>query len=177
MAKLRKGERRIQLSFLRPEDVRLYEFMCEQAYKHRWDVQSFILATLTEVFEKKVEEYEVERLAREAAEKVRQRTIEKKEESEKEELPPPPPPPPPPPRPSLSKMSMEEAARDAEAQIAQLDALAAKMMAGRLSGNTGVPVPPPLPESSKPPEIRTRRESGRRNSNDASAKKETPAQG
>src|SRR5579885_2738633 len=138
MAKLREGEKRVQLCFIRPEDLRLYEFMQKEAYRCRWDLQTFILASLTEAFREKVEEYEIERLAQEAAQKVRER----------KEIPPAPEPPPMPVQETqkpVPVVSMEQAARDAEAQIAQLDAIAATMMGKRVSRKgVGVP-PPPLP--------------------------------
>lgn len=147
MAKLRLGEKRVQLSFQRPEDLRLYAFMEKESYRCRWDISTFIVASLTEAFKEKMEEYEVEAIAAEAAQKVRERTAPKLE----------PEPEPKPvvihnPTPEPIFVSMEDAAKQAEAQIAQLDAMASTMMAKRLSARKGVgvpPPPPPLPTSSK----------------------------
>lgn len=149
MAKLREGEKRVQLCFIRPEDVRLYEFMQKEAYRCRWEIQTFILASLTEAFKEKMEEYEVEAIAAEAAQKVRERAVSLPiqplvENNGVPELAPPK---------VVPVVSMEDAAKQAEAQIAQLDAVASTMMAKRLSARKGVgvpPPPPPLPTSSIP---------------------------
>lgn len=136
MAKLKPGEKRVQLSFQRPEDLRLFSFIERESYRCRWDVQTFIIASLTEAFADKLEDPEVERLAAEAAQKVRERTA---------------PAPPVTPVPEAPKqpptISMEEAAREAEAQIAQLDAIAAKTME-KISVRRRAPIPPipPLPK-------------------------------
>lgn len=50
MAKLKEGEKRVQLSFLRPEDVKLFEWMSERAYKSRLQISDFILLALQEAF-------------------------------------------------------------------------------------------------------------------------------
>lgn len=145
MAKLREGERRVQLCFIRPEDKRLYEFMQGEAYRCRWELSTFILASLTEAFKEKMEEYEVESIAQEAAQKVRERAVPVVPE-------PPPMPVPEPPKP-IPAVSMDEAAKQAEAQIAQLDAMASTIVAKRLSARKGAevpPPPPPLPTSSSP---------------------------
>lgn len=135
MAKLRPGEKRVQLSFQRPEDRRLYAFMEQEAYRCRWDLSTFILASLTEAFKEKMEEHEVEAIAAEAAQKVRERTVPKPE------------PEPEPmvihnPTPEPIFVSMEDAAKQAEAQIAQLDAMASTMMAKRKLRSGKVP---PMP--------------------------------
>ena len=158
MAKLREGEKRVQLCFIRPEDVKLYDFMEKEAYRCRWPIQTFILASLTEAFKEKMEEYEVEAIAQEAAQKVRERAA--------PVAVPEPPPVPEPPKP-IPVVSMDEAAKQAEAQIAQLDAMASTMMAKRLSARKGVGVPPPPPplptnkavEMDKPPALPRRKNS------------------
>ncbi len=129
MAKLKQGEKRVQLSFQRPEDLRLWAFMEKRAYECRWNMDTFILASLTEAFKDKMEEDEVESIAAEAAQKVRERTA----------IPAPEPPmmpaaPPAKPQP----VSKERALNDAEAQIAALDAVAAKTMGKRVV-RKGVP--------------------------------------
>lgn len=154
MAKLREGEKRVQLCFIRPEDVALYDFMEKQAYRCRWPIQTFILASLTEAFKEKMEEYEVEAIAQEAAQKVRERKevmfdlpdSEKDkfvpEQREVVEI-----------KGILQPVSMEDAAKQAEAQIAQLDAMASTIVAKRLSARKGgavPPPPPPLPTSTTP---------------------------
>ena len=50
MAKLKPNEKRIQLSFLRPEDVALYERLEKMAYAQRYDLPVFILLSLQEAF-------------------------------------------------------------------------------------------------------------------------------
>ncbi len=132
MAKLKPGEKRVQLSFQRPEDLRLWEFMEKRAYECRWNMDTFILASLTEAFKDRMEEDEVESIAAEAAQKVRERTA----------IPAPEPPmmpaaPPAKPQP----VSMERALNDAEAQIAALDAVAAKTMGKRVVRKGVPPVP------------------------------------
>ena len=130
MAKLNPGEKRVQLSFQRPEDVRLFSFIEKEAYRCRWDVSVFILASLTEAFKDRMEEDEVESIAAEAAQKVRERTA--------VPVPEPPPMPPAAPPAKPQPVSMERALNDAEAQIAALDAVAAKTMGKRVV-RKGVP--------------------------------------
>jgi hypothetical protein len=50
MAKLREGEKRVQLSFLRPEDVALYERLSAMAYDRRYDLGTFLILALQEAF-------------------------------------------------------------------------------------------------------------------------------
>lgn len=50
MAKLKPNEKRLQLSFQRPEDVALYEWMTKQAYDRRLTLPDFILMALGEAF-------------------------------------------------------------------------------------------------------------------------------
>ena len=136
MAKLKQGERRVQLSFQRPEDLRLFSFMERESYRCRWEMSTFILASLTEAFKDRMEEDEVESIAAEAAQKVRERTA--------VAVPEPPPMPSAAPPAKPQPVSMERALNDAEAQIAALDAVAAKTMGKRVV-RKGVPSPPPLP--------------------------------
>ena len=136
MAKLKPDEKRVQLSFQRPEDLRLFAFMEREAYRCRWEMSTFILASLTEAFKDRMEEDEVESIAAEAAQKVRERTA--------VAVPEPPPMPPAAPPAKPQPVSMERALNDAEAQIAALDAVAAKTMGKRVV-RKGVPSPPPLP--------------------------------
>ncbi len=133
MAKLKPGEKRVQLSFQRPEDLLLWAFMEKRAYECRWNMDTFILASLTEAFKDRMEEDEVESIAAEAAQKVRERTAVAVPE-------PPPMPVAPPAKPQ--PVSMERALNDAEAQIAALDAVAAKTMGKRVV-RKGVP---PMPK-------------------------------
>ena len=136
MAKLKPNEKRVQLSFQRPEDLRLFSFMEREAYRCRWELPTFILASLTEAFKDRMEEDEVESIAAEAAQKVRERTA-----VAVPDLPPMPvAPPPAKPQP----VSMERALNDAEAQIAALDQVAVKAMGKRVV-RKGVPSPPPMP--------------------------------
>ena len=136
MAKLKPNEKRVQLSFQRPEDLRLFSFMERESYRCRWEMSTFILASLTEAFKDRMEEDEVESIAAEAAQKVRERTA--------VAVPEPPPMPPAAPPAKPQPVSMERALNDAEAQIAALDAVAAKTMGKRVA-RKGVPSPPPLP--------------------------------
>lgn len=50
MAKLKPNEKRVQLSFLRPEDVALYERLAAMAYERRYDLPTFLLIALQEAF-------------------------------------------------------------------------------------------------------------------------------
>ena len=50
MAKLRPGEKRVQLSFQRPEDVALYERLSAMAFDRRYDLSVFLLIALHEAF-------------------------------------------------------------------------------------------------------------------------------
>ncbi len=135
MAKLKPGEKRVQLSFQRPEDLLLWAFMEREAYRCRWELPTFILASLTEAFKDKMEEDEVESIAAEAAQKVRERTA--------VAVPEPPPMPVAPPPAKPQPVSMERALNDAEAQIAALDSIAAKTMGKRVV-RKGVP---PMPRT------------------------------
>ena len=136
MAKRRPNEQRAQLSFQRPEDLRLYEFLAKRAYEARYEVGTFILVSLHEAFKGQIEDEEVNALAEEAAAKVRYRT------SVPEPAPEPPADPPPvKPQP----VSMERAMKEAEAQIAALDNVAAQAMKKR-AVRKGAPVPPPMPQ-------------------------------
>ncbi len=137
MAKLKPGEKRVQLSFQRPEDLRLFSFMEREAYRCRWELPTFILASLTEAFKGRMEEDEVESIAAEAAQKVRERTA--------VAVPEPPPMPVAPPPAKPQPVSMERALNDAEAQIAALDQVAVKAMGKRVV-RKGVPSPPPMPQ-------------------------------
>lgn len=50
MAKLKQGEKRVQLSFQRPEDVALYERLEKMAYGRRYDLGTFVILALQEAF-------------------------------------------------------------------------------------------------------------------------------
>ena len=50
MAKLKPGEKRVQLSFQRPEDVALYAFLEKRAYESRHDIGTCILVSLQDWF-------------------------------------------------------------------------------------------------------------------------------
>jgi hypothetical protein len=50
MAKLKPGEKRVQLSFVRPEDVALFERLEAMAFDRRYDISTFILLSLQEAF-------------------------------------------------------------------------------------------------------------------------------
>ncbi|MGO9515458.1 MAG: hypothetical protein ACLPND_00275 [Candidatus Korobacteraceae bacterium] len=137
MAKLKQGEKRVQLSFQRPEDLRLWAFLEKRAYECRWNLDTFMLASQTEAFYDKMEDDEVESIAAEAAQKVRERTA--------VAVPEPPPMPVAPPPAKPQPVSMERALNDAEAQIAALDQVAVKAMGKRVV-RKGVPSPPPMPQ-------------------------------
>lgn len=55
MAKLKQGERRVQLSFLRPEDVALYERLEAMAYERRYDLGTFCILALQEAFKEDID--------------------------------------------------------------------------------------------------------------------------
>lgn len=137
MAKRRPNEQRAQLSFQRPDDLRLYEFLKKRAYEARYDISTFVIVSLHEAFKGQIEDEEVSALAEEAAAKVRYRTS----------IPEPAPEPPADPAPVKPQpVSMERAAREAEAQIAALDNVAAKAMSKKASVRKGVPSLPPMPQ-------------------------------
>lgn len=50
MPKLRPNEKRVNLSFLRPDDLSLYERLDKMAYERRYDLPTFILLSLHEAF-------------------------------------------------------------------------------------------------------------------------------
>ena len=50
MAKLKPNEKRVQLSFVRPEDVALYERLAAMAYDRRYELSTFIVLALQEAF-------------------------------------------------------------------------------------------------------------------------------
>jgi hypothetical protein len=50
VAKLKEGEKRVQLSFQRPEDVALYERLQAMAYERRYELPTFLLLALQEAF-------------------------------------------------------------------------------------------------------------------------------
>jgi hypothetical protein len=50
VAKLKLNEKRVQLSFQRPEDVALYERLEKMAYDGRWDMPTFLLLALQQAF-------------------------------------------------------------------------------------------------------------------------------
>ena len=50
MAKLKEGEKRVQLSFVRPEDVALFERLSAMAYDRRYELSTFIVLALQEAF-------------------------------------------------------------------------------------------------------------------------------
>lgn len=134
MAKRRPGEQRAQLCFMRPEDLRLYNFLSKRAYEARYDLGTFILVSLHEAFKGQIDDAEVDALAEEAARKVRERTAPPAEVPAPVE--------PPPVKPE--KLSMEQAAKAAAEQIAQLDAIASTVMKKKTGARKGVPSPPPL---------------------------------
>lgn len=50
MAKLKPNEKRVQLSFQRPEDLALYDRLEKIAYDRRYDLSTFLLLALQEAF-------------------------------------------------------------------------------------------------------------------------------
>jgi len=50
MARLKPNEKRVQLSFQRPEDVALFERLEKMAYERRYDLGTFIILALQEAF-------------------------------------------------------------------------------------------------------------------------------
>lgn len=138
MAKLRPGEKRVQLSFQREDDLRLYAFMQKRAYECRWDLPTFILASLQDAFKGQIDEEEVNAAAEEALRKVRERQA----------VPPEPPPmpeiPAPPPMPvAKPAMNADEAYEQAVRQVQQLNAEPMKKKTPVRSKAAASP-PPPL---------------------------------
>lgn len=134
MAKLKPDEKRVYLSFLRPDDLRLFAFMEKRAYECRWELSTFILASLQDAFKGQIEDDEVSAIAEEAARKVRDRQTALPEPPAIE----PPPMPKPPPVPSLA-VSMDDAYEQA---VKQVEALNAQPMKRR---GKGEPSPASLP--------------------------------
>jgi hypothetical protein len=137
MANRKSTDRQVNIAVSRPEDVRLFEFMSRRAYDMRYPLGTFILVSLHEAFKGQIEEDEVNALAEEAAAKVRYRTS---TSTETPSIPVEPPPAKPQP------VSMERAMKDAEAQIAALDAIASTVMKKKVGARKGVPTPPPMPQ-------------------------------
>lgn len=50
MAKLKPNEKRVQLSFLREEDVALYGRLEKMAYDRRYDLGTFVILALQDAF-------------------------------------------------------------------------------------------------------------------------------
>jgi len=75
MEKLKPNEKRVRLSFQRPDDLKLFALLEKEAYRCRWNVPTFILASLQDAFKDRIEEEEVSAIAEEAARKVRERTV------------------------------------------------------------------------------------------------------
>lgn len=50
MAKLRPNEKRVQLSFIRPEDVALFERLEKMAWDRRYDLSTFLILSLHDAF-------------------------------------------------------------------------------------------------------------------------------
>jgi len=120
MAKLRLNEKRVQLSFQRPDDLRLWDFMVRKAYKCRWDLPTFILAALQDAFGAEMDNEEVDAVAEEAMAKVRER------QAAPPEPPPAPPMPPMPAPPAVAAvkpaMTPDDAYEQALKQVQQLNA-------------------------------------------------------
>jgi hypothetical protein len=112
MARLKQGEKRVQLSFQRPDDLKLFSFMEREAYRCRWDLDTFILASLQEAFKDRMEDEDVSAIAEEAARKVRERTLspEVAEVPTQQKS-----------SPKAAPVSMEVAMSQAEQQIASLN--------------------------------------------------------
>ena len=144
MAKRRDGEKRAQLCFMRPEDLKLFQFLAKRAYEARYDISTFVMVSLHEAFKGQIEEEEVSALAEEAVRKVRERTnppqiVNGVDEVLSQEVPVLPPA-------HSHELSMEQAMKQAEAQIASLDAVAASAMKKKAGARKGVPSPPPIPQ-------------------------------
>ena len=144
MAKLKPNEKRVQLSFLRPDDLRLFAFMEKRAYECRWDLPTFIIASLQEAFSGQIDDAEVTALAEEAARKVRERAaIPPQEATPASQVP----------VPTLPvapvSMSMDDAYEQAQREIAALNAQALRSVSPG-KGAPSLPMSPPKVPSSKP---------------------------
>ena len=113
----------INLGFSRPEDRRLYEFLKKQAYGMRYPLPTFIILSLQEAFKDRIEEDEVSAIAAEAARKVRERTVTPVVEVTIST---------PPPALKPAPVSMEQATRQAEAEIAALNPPGMKLKRGKI---------------------------------------------
>ena len=56
VAKLKPNEKRVQLSFVRPEDVELFERLEKMAYDRRYDLGTFLILALQEAFKQPEEQ-------------------------------------------------------------------------------------------------------------------------
>jgi hypothetical protein len=143
MAKLKPNEKRAQLSFVRPEDQRLYAFLEKRAYENRWDIGTLILMSLHEAFKGQIEDAELDALAEEAARKVRERAAPPAEPQQVLDALTPPTA-----TEAPAPLSDDEAYRQGQEHVARMNAMAPQVFAGKKKGGgrKGVPGPPPLPE-------------------------------
>lgn len=65
MAKLKPNEKRVQLSFVRPEDVALFEWMSAKAYDNRHDLGTFVILALHAAFEDEIKKSVREQILKE----------------------------------------------------------------------------------------------------------------
>ena len=140
MAKLRQGEKRVQLSFQREDDLRLHSFMVRKAYKCRWDLPTFVLAALQDAFGAEMDNEEVDAVAEEAMAKVRERQA---TPPEPPPAPPMPPMPEPPPMPTVKPaMTPDDAYEQALKQVQQLNAepMKKKSVKSKAAANPPAPV-------------------------------------
>lgn len=71
MAKLKPNEKRVQLSFQRPEDVALFERLEKMAYDRRYDLGTFIILSLQEAYNVEEPDPVIEGIVKEAMERAR----------------------------------------------------------------------------------------------------------
>jgi hypothetical protein len=136
VAKLRPNEKRVQLSFTRPEDLKLHAWMEKRAYECRYDLATFIVVGLHEAFDHQLPIDEPTPTRPDVAPFILPEhvpTHELKSAMVDPETPAPTPP----------VLTDEQLARQAEAEIAQLDAIAAAAM-GKRKRTGKIPLPPPV---------------------------------
>jgi len=141
VAKSRFGQtgHRVTLSFSRPEDIRLFAWMEKRAYECRYDLATFIVVGLHEAFDHQLPADEPDEVP------VRRHTFIPKEQIEEFisdapqvsfemiDIAPP----------AKPVLSDEQLAKQAEDEIAQLDAIAASAM-GKRKRTGKIPLPPPV---------------------------------
>jgi hypothetical protein len=139
VAKLRLNEKRCQLSFTRPEDLRLFAWMEQQAFAARYDLPTFVIVSLQQAFAGQVpEDEQAEALAEEAIRRIQERASAPPEVPPQVQHTPE--------LPAAEPLTDEEAYRQGQEYVAKMNALAPQVFRKKRGGGKGPAAPPPLPE-------------------------------